>query len=126
NGETFKYSPNRLEKIGHTLRLGIGSALDLLLREIKNPITIVAFTALALLAATIGFYPATALAVVTTIVPFASAIQPWMIKLALYLLVQSTILGVGTRTLGRFDNPELLERWNKGDLEAVLPGDKRA
>lgn len=123
--QVYNYQPNRLERVGRALRWGVGSVLDLLIREIKNPITIVALTALAMLAATIIFYPASVLSMAATVCPFVLKIQPWMLKFALFILAESTVLGIGVRAYGRFQNQELLERWRRGELDPAFIGDRQ-
>lgn len=123
-GQPFQYEPNRLERVGSALRWGVGSALDITLREIRNPVVVLALTALAMVVATAFYYPVIALGVVHAVVPFVFSIKLWMIKLACYIAVQSTLLGVGMRTVGRLLNEPLVDEWNKG-LEPVYLGDKK-
>lgn len=124
-GNSFIYEKNTLEKAGHFLRLGVGMATNTLFREIRNPIMIIALTALALLGVSIAFYPATALNVIASVCPILLKTKPWMARFALYLLCQSTILGIGLRTLGRLNNDLLVKAWKDGTLEANYPGDRR-
>jgi hypothetical protein len=100
----------------------VGTPLDYLFREITNPITLVALTALAALAVTIAFYPATVLGAVTTVVPIVASIQPWMLKMALYILIQTTVLGLGLRAYGRLQNPQLCQEWRNGTINALFIG----
>jgi hypothetical protein len=45
--------------------------------------------------------------------------------MALYIAIQSAMLGVGLRGLGRLSNEILYESWKKAELEAVFVGDRR-
>ena len=124
-GEIHQYPQNRLESVGNNLRWMLGRSTDLLLREIKNPITIIALTSLALFSVTIAFYPSSALLLAAKLLPPLSHLKPWMLKLTLYIATQSTILGVGLRSLGRFNNEALFRSWKRSELEAVFIGDRR-
>lgn len=123
--EEHQWKKNSLEQLGTVLRWGVGSLTDTLLKEIKNPVTIVGLTSLALLAVTIAFYPGTVIAVTAIVFPAALKIQPWMIKIALYILVQTTIAGIGIRAYGRLCNEQLVQDWKQGSLKAVHVGEKK-
>lgn len=101
----------------------MGAPLNLLLQKIRgrNPVTIIALTALAALAVTIAFYPGAVLAVL----PYMGSIQPWMIKIALYLTVQTTVAGIGLRAYGRFQNTCLCQQWENGEIHALFIGARR-
>ncbi len=123
--QPFEWEQSRLEELGNRLRWGLGSALDLILREIRNPITIVALTALAALIVSITFYPATTLGTAAKVAPFVLKVKPWMVKLALYIVTQVTTVGIGLRGYGRLQNAPLYEAWKRGELEPVYIGDQR-
>lgn len=116
----YIYEKNRLERFGDRLISPLGIPLDLTLREIKNPVTIVALTVLAAFVVTFIFYPTA----VFTALPFLKLIQPWMIRGALYTLFQSFVLGWGCRAYGRFDNDALQQKWNRGEITPVFIGEK--
>jgi hypothetical protein len=116
----FDYKKNKIEKVGSFLRSGVGESLDYFLRNIKDPITIVALTSISMVAATICFYPAQSMA----LVPFITHIKPYMVKFSLYLISQITVLGIGLRTFGRLNNLELMEQWNNKSLITQIPGDQ--
>lgn len=120
----FLWKKNRAEHFGTALRWGVGHVADVLLKEIKNPIMIVGLTSLALLGVTIAFYPGTLLAVTAKVFPIAFKVKPWMVKMALYILVQTTIAGVGIRTFGRLSNETLVREWDSGRLRAIHLGEK--
>lgn len=123
--EEHHWKKNRLEHLGTALRWGVGNLTDTLLKEIKNPIMIVALTSLALLGVTIAFYPATVLAITAKVFPIGLMLKPWMVKMALYILVQATIAGIGIRTYGRLCNKQLTQNWEQGHLEAIHIGEKK-
>jgi hypothetical protein len=125
SGKVFQYQKNTMEKMGHVLRFGLGSIADLILREIKNPIMIIALTAIGFLIATFLFYPTVTLAIIAKVFPFIYAIKFWMIKLAIYISLQLTVLGVSLRTLGHLQNKFLMDEWSNGNLESVFIGDRR-
>lgn len=50
--------------------------MDVTLREIKNPITIVSLTAIAMVAVTIAYYPATIVGILAKVFPLALKIEP--------------------------------------------------
>ena len=123
--QKYQYTQNRLESLGNKLQWLVVKSSDTLLREIKNPVTIIALTTLALFSVTIAFYPSSALLVATKVLPPLSKIQPWMLKMALYIAIQSAVLGIGLRGLGRLSNKTLYENWKRAELEAVFVGDRR-
>jgi len=113
----YSYEKNRLEKLGSLLRGGVDYVLDFTLKEIKNPVMVVALTALAALSTTFVFYP--------HYLPFVNMVKPWMIRAAMYGSLEATILGIGLRNLGRLNNDLLREKWNRGELEPVYIGDRK-
>jgi hypothetical protein len=123
--EEHQWKKNRLELIGSALRWGVGNLADILLKEIKNPTTIVGLTSLALLGVTIVFYPSTVLVVTAKVFPLVLKIKPWMLKMALYILAQTTIAGIGIRTYGRLSNRQLVHDWKQGYLESIYIGEKK-
>jgi hypothetical protein len=124
-GVEFHVEKNRIERLGDALRWDVGNAADFLLREIKNPIMIVSLTALALLAVSIAFYPAATLAATANVLPIVVYIKPWMVKFALYIVVQKTLMGVGVRTYGRLCNAQLMNAWHEGSIRAAHIGERR-
>ena len=69
SGQRYQYTQNRLESLGNKLQWLVGKSSDTLLREIKNPVTIIALTTLALFSVTIAFYPSSALLVAAKVLP---------------------------------------------------------
>lgn len=125
NHDLYPYQQTTIERCGRALRWGVGSVADVLLREIRNPITIIALGALAAFAVTIVFYPATITQAVVSILPFAARFEPWMAKMGLYILTQTTILGVTLRGYGRLDNDALVAAWRRNAIEPIFIGAKR-
>ncbi|MBA3815115.1 MAG: hypothetical protein H0X29_01060 [Parachlamydiaceae bacterium] len=123
--DEFQWKKNRCEQLGSALRWGVGSLADTLLKEIRNPVMIVGLTSLALLAVTVAFYPGTVLTITAKVFPLALKLKPWMVKMALYILMQTTVAGVGIRAYGRLSNKLLVQNWQQGRLEAVYPGEKK-
>ena len=69
-------------------------------------------SALALLTVQFSFYPiVTAMAIKSSYLFLASVIPLWAVKFSAYLTVQTAILGVGTKALGRFTNKDLMHKW---------------
>lgn len=81
--------------------------------------------AIAMFVASIVFYPEVSIELFAKIFPFILSIKPWMIRPAIYIAVQLTVLGVGLRTFGHLQNRELMDRWNVGALEPVYAEDRR-
>src|SRR5437016_2005359 len=96
-GDIFSYSFTMVERLGRALRKPVGTLLDMGLRHIRNPVVIVALTALAMLVATIAFYPVVAYNIIATVFPLILQIKPWMLQLAAYIAIQGTVLGAGLR-----------------------------
>lgn len=125
SGEVYHRERNGIEGLGERMRWGVENVADFFFRNIRNPVMIVALTALAMLAVTIVYYSEQITAFVAIVLPAAAKVKPWMLKVALYFLVQSTIASIGIRTFGRFSNAQLVEDWWGGRLEAVYIGDQR-
>ena len=115
-GASFK-SANLPEKFGGYLVSPLLKPAHFCLKNIRNPLMIVALTVGALFASTLLFYPAT-LALIISGIP--------AIKLAGYFTVQTTITGLCLRTLGRLHNKELMEAWDARSLTPVGIGSMRA
>lgn len=116
---------NLLEKAGHALSRPLLNPLNFLLREIKNPLVILALTVTLVAIATLIFYPAQFMAIAYTALPFLAKIQPWMVKLALFACVEATILALGLRALGRMCNRELRQAWLSHKLVPMHLGARR-
>lgn len=115
-------SRNVLENVGHVISRPILTPLNFMLREIKNPLVILALTVTLVALATILFYPAQFMMVASTVFPFLVKIQPWMVKLALFAAVETTILALGVRALGRMCNRELRQAWHARKLLPIHLG----
>lgn len=109
------YDPNRGEKIGDALLWPANELPRYVWRALHNPkVLTVAFTALALLSVQFAFYPAATILAAKCASTFLSHyIAASTVKLAAYVLVQTAILGWGTRALGRFSNPVLMANFNE-------------
>lgn len=119
--EKYIYPQNCFEKVGHYLRIPVGKAVDLTFQEMRNPVAIVGAASIAATVVTIAFYPDELFAVV----PLLYEVKPWMVKLGVFLTLQTTILGLGMRAYGHFGNYTLYEAWRKGQIEPVHIGEKR-
>ena len=119
------YQATLVERCGGALRWGVGSALDHLLREIRNPIVVVAIAAIAAVAVTIAFYPAVIFNAVVTVIPIVARLEPWMAQMALYILTQTTLLGITLRAYGRFQNNDLKELWKADEIRPLFIGAKK-
>lgn len=120
--KVIHYSPSRLEKAGRALLAPAFTPIDQLLRNIKNPLVITALTIMAIAIVTIAFYPATVITAVGTVLPFIFNIQPWMLKLTLFLAVELNILAIGMRTLGRLNNASLMQAWTRREIIPIMIG----
>ncbi len=103
---------------GETLTKATLLPLDFALRQLKNPSMAVVFTIAALVAASVFFYPLQTAAAVQLICPWARHIARWQIRLLGYSAIQLGILGLGIRTLGRLNDPKLMEAYR---LKTVAP-----
>lgn len=115
---SFKYTKNRYEKLGHLLAKPILQPIDFSLRNGRNPLFITAMTVGAICITTLLFYPWVIAGVFTPIVAIS-------MKAAAFAVVQSTIAGIGLRTLGRLGNQELMEKWDQGCLQPRSMGSLR-
>jgi len=119
--EPCKYSKNRFETIGNLLQSPIGKAVDLTIKEMNNPVAIVGASLITATAVTVMFYPDQFFYVF----PLVRHIEPWMIKSAMYAVVQTSILGVGVRAYGHFTNRTIYENWLRGKIDPVQVGNKQ-
>lgn len=111
--ERVDYAKTRLEKLGDFMVYPIMRGTDHALRNIRNPLMILSVTLTALVAVTILFYPEEFMGTIARTIPFALNLKPWMIQAALFTTIQTTILGVAVRALGRLDpSGPLWARWN--------------
>lgn len=116
---------NFLENIGHFVSRPVLNPINFLLREIKNPLVILFITILLIGASTLVFYPVHCMTMVITFLPFLGQIQPWMVKFFLFISLQTTILAIGVKALGRMFNKKLLDAWRSQKIIAVHIGAKK-
>lgn len=120
-----KFNPSKhtiLQKIGGLLCKPIVNLADYTFLNIRNPLVILSWTIAAVAAASIIFYPVEFIDFMSKALPFAQKIEPWMLKLSLFTILESTILGVGLRTIGRINNSELWTAWRAKEIYAVVLG----
>lgn len=104
----FKHSPNTLEKLGSFLVAPLFNPADKIMKNMNNPVVIVAVTTAGLFAATLAFYPATIVHIIDHV---------WVLHMASFALSQSAILGIGLRTLGRLSQDcALMQAWKRQEL----------
>lgn len=120
--EAIEIPESRLEKFGHVLSFPLLHPVNYLMREIKNPLVILSLTVALVALATLIFYPAQMMAAVYSVLPFLAKVQPWMAKLAAFCVVQTTILGMGLRALGRMCNTDLRKAWDNKEIVAIHIG----
>lgn len=108
---SFKYTKNRCEKIGDALATPVMRPLDFTARNSRNPLLIAALTVVGIFLSTLIFYPAVFAGVFTETVIVC-------LKAVAFTLTQTTILGLGLRTLGRLNNRELKDEWLK---QRIIP-----
>ena len=113
--ETYEPIPlrqNKVEKWGGFLIKPLVQPGDFALRNIRNPLFITAIVIISLALTTLIFYPA--------LIP--AFILSDAVKLGLYVMTQSTIIGLCLRTLGRLNNQELIDAWTNKELVPVRIG----
>lgn len=113
----FGYQKTTIEKIGDVLLPGLKLS-DGALKRIREPSVIVVSTIAALSIATVMFYPEKCTEVFLRAFPVASMIKPWAVKLAVFVVAELHIIGLGLRTYGRLDNAPLMQAWRN---KTVLP-----
>jgi len=125
DGNILKYKEGQIEKAGRALSAPLWGLLDKVERNFKNPVVIIALTAIALFAVTIIINPAFLAPFIGKIVPLLFHMKPWMIKFTIYITIQFNILSHGIKAFGRFNNKELYNRWENGEIEAFYLRDLR-
>lgn len=116
------YPKNILEKVGNKILAPIVVPMDRLLKNIRNPLVIVALTIAAIAIATIAFYPEVVAAAIGTALPFLLKIEPWMLKFAVFSAIELNILALGLRTLGRLCNKDLMQAWKNKEIDSFAIG----
>lgn len=112
----------RLESIGRTFSWAV-QPVDLLLKNIRNPLVIISLTMTSLFVATIAFYPLQAWTAAVTVFPFLEkAATPHVLQAGCYFLTQATIAGLGIKAFGRLSNQDLLDRYLTGQVIAIPIG----
>jgi hypothetical protein len=102
-----------MERLGGYMVTPLLGPAHFCMKNIRNPLMIAALTVSALFFATLLYYPST-LALIVAGIP--------AIKMGSYLTVQTTILGLCLRTLGRLNNEELMQKWDAGKLKPIAVG----
>lgn len=110
----FNHVPNRLEKLGGRLIAPLFTPADKVLRNIRNPLLIAALTISGIFFTTLLFYPSVFVLLTSCVLA---------IKITAFTLLQTTILGLCLRTLGRLSpSNELLKAWDNKELVPVPIG----
>jgi hypothetical protein len=112
----------RLEKAGDFMAKIVVKPLDLAIREFRNPAVIAALTITLLAATTIAFYPAQSLLIAYKVLPFLKAIKAHHITAALFAITQTTIVGLGIRTVARLSNAELMQKYHAKEIFPITIG----
>jgi hypothetical protein len=120
--QEISYSKTILDTLGTIIVKPTSIIIDRTLKNIRNPLVITALTIVAISIATIIFYPAKVVSVLETVLPFIFHIQPWMLKLATFAVVEIHILAIGIRTLGRLNNRELMQAWTRREIIPIAIG----
>ncbi len=110
-GESFLYVKSRAERWGDRFVAPIFGSVDRVLKNIKKPLVITAIAITLVVAVTVLFYPSSHIASLLYSVTTSLAITPEKLKFALFLLTESTLLGMGMRAFSRFNNPSLVAQW---------------
>jgi len=111
NHDPFVYSKSVLEHVGGILAKPFTGFTDFSLKNIRNPLFITSLALTAICGVTILFYPDRVVQWMERFIPVVLNVKPWMIKAGFYTAIQSVILGIGLRTLGRLNNAVLWEAW---------------
>jgi hypothetical protein len=121
-GQRLEHEENCVEKVGGSMAALVIKPLDCFLQKITHPVVLLALTVAALGCVSIAFYPVYTLQVATTIFPFLKYITAAHIHAALFIILQTSIGGLGVRTLGRLHNQPLLTAYQRATLVALPIG----
>lgn len=116
-GTTSAYKMNLGEKFGTKLLTPLYRMIDLVSKNIREPLAICLFTILAALIAALVFYNIPAFVILGKIFPSK------LVRFLLFFYCELNLFGMGCRAFSRFNNKVLVDFWKKGRLEAVFPGD---
>lgn len=113
-----EHRPNLIERIGDVLSYPVFRPLNSLFQNITNPLVLTALVVAGIALTTLLFYPAQFIAAVQYVLPFIARIESWMLRFVLFAAIETAILGIGLRALGRMCNEPLKAAWINGNLEA--------
>ena len=99
NGDLYQGSPSIIERFGAIVSAPLLELGDAVLRNLNNPLLIIAATMGLIAAVSIGFYPETTIKIIGKAAPFLLMITPQMIQLSIYVIGQITILGIGLKAI---------------------------
>lgn len=104
---------NQLEQIGNVLSWIVYEIRAVLTKLFYDPRFItVCFTLMGMIFAALLFYPTTTWNIISRICNTFFAYINWnYVRFALWVLSETTILGIGMRAFGRFSNPKLMEHY---------------
>lgn len=111
--QVYLYPKNILEKVGGALTFVVLKPADLLILKIRSPLVVLSSVIVGIALTTILFYPTQSIAMAMYLFPPLVKTGPKLLRMGTFLLLQSTILGLGIRTLGRLSNPELMNMWDR-------------
>lgn len=109
----FSYNKSRMEKIGEFIASPLLKPGDYVLKNMRNPLFITAAVIIGLALTTLVFYPA----LIPGLLAFSAGL-----KGLVFLLTQSSIVGLCMRTLGRLNNTQLMTAWKNREIQIVRVG----
>ncbi len=110
-GQNPSYPMNSIEKWSCWYLKPLYQALDWASKRLRRPMMIVLLTFFTALIVSIAFYNIPAFIFLGKIFPAK------LIRLFFFIYIETVILGMGCRALGRFQNTALMSLWEKNELE---------
>ncbi len=106
------------EKFGSIFLTPLYKTFEQISKYIRKPIAISLFTLIAALLAVVVFYNFPAFVILGKLFPYQT------VRFILFLYIESILLCIGCRALGRFNNSVLIELWREDKLIPILPGER--
>ena len=119
-GMASTYKMNLGEKFGMQFLRPLYKTIDLVSKNIKEPLAICLFTILSALIATLVFYNIPAFVILGKLFPSK------FVRFLLFLYCELNLFAMGCCAFSRFNNEVLVNLWKAGRLVAVFPGDWKA
>lgn len=114
---SFGYKMSSIEKIGTLYLKPLYRSFHWISSHIRKPSIIIFATLLVAFLVALTFYNLPTFVLLGKLFP-----SKW-VRFLFFLYIETTLLSLGCRAIGRFSNTLLVDLWKKGQLVPIFPGD---